>query len=142
MGDMDRPIIDILWVLVCAGLVFLMQAGFLCLETGLTRSKNNINVAIKNLADFALTTILFWAFGYAFMFGLTKSGWIGSTGFLLNLSQEGAWVAVFFLFEVMFCGTAVTILSGATAERMRFSGYLITAALVSGLFLRRIDMRL
>ena len=66
---MEKPIIDILWVLLSAVLVFFMQAGFLCLETGLTRSKNNINVAIKNLTDFGLTTILFWLFGYGLMFG-------------------------------------------------------------------------
>ena len=55
--------LDYAWVLVSAGLVFLMQAGFLCLETGFTRTKNNINVALKNLVDFGLTTVLFWAFG-------------------------------------------------------------------------------
>ena len=63
--------LNYLWILVCAALVFLMQAGFLCLETGVTRSKNNINVALKNLVDFGITTILFWAFGYGLMFGLS-----------------------------------------------------------------------
>ena len=57
------PQIDILWVAICSALVFIMQAGFLCLESGLTRSKNSINVAIKNLADFCLTTVVFWLFG-------------------------------------------------------------------------------
>jgi len=130
---MEKPVIDILWVLLCAGLVFLMQAGFLCLETGLTRSKNNINVAIKNLTDFGITTVIFWAFGYALMFGLSQNGWIGASAFMLDFGHESMWVTVFFLFQVMFCGTAVTILSGAIAERIRFGGYLIVTAIVAGL---------
>jgi Amt family ammonium transporter len=58
-----------------------MQAGFMCLESGLTRSKNSINVAVKNLADFGISAGLFWLFGYALMFGDTQTGWLGSTGF-------------------------------------------------------------
>ena len=69
--------IDLLWVLLCTGLVFLMQAGFMCLESGLTRSKNSINVAVKNLADFGLSVTLFWGFGYALMFGTSQAGWMG-----------------------------------------------------------------
>ncbi|MBI4608479.1 MAG: ammonium transporter [Candidatus Rokubacteria bacterium] len=130
---MDKPLTDVLWVAFSATLVFLMQAGFLCLESGLTRSKNNINVAMKNLTDFGISVILFWALGYALMFGASKAGWIGSTGFMLPIGQGGMWLAVFFLFQVMFCSTSVTIVSGAVAERMRFSAYLITAALASGL---------
>lgn len=130
---MEVPLIDILWVLVSAGLVFLMQAGFLCLETGLTRSKNNINVALKNLTDLGISIILFWLFGYGLMFGQTWGGWLGSTDFLPDFNNLPPWSVVFFLFQVMFCGTAVTILSGAVAERMRFDGYVISAALVSGI---------
>jgi len=66
---MDTLLTDVFWVLICAGLVFLMQAGFTCLESGLTRSKNSINVAIKNITDFGISTILFWAFGFGIMFG-------------------------------------------------------------------------
>ena len=66
---------DELWVLICSGLVFLMQAGFMCLESGLTRSKNSINVAVKNLADFGISVTLFWAFGYGIMFGISQGGW-------------------------------------------------------------------
>jgi Amt family ammonium transporter len=123
--------IDILWVSVCAGLVFLMQAGFLCLETGLARSKNNINVAIKNLTDFGISVILFWALGYALMFGLSRGGWIGVTKFAPDFSQADVWSVVFFIFEAMFCGTAVTIISGAVAERMKFGSYMMLAALIS-----------
>ncbi len=130
---MSPSLNDILWVLVSACLVFVMQAGFLCLETGLTRSKNNINVALKNLTDFGVAVLLFWALGFGIMFGPSWQGWIGTSDFAINLSQDALWPAVFFFFQVMFCGTAVTILAGAVAERMRFAAYLITAALVSGI---------
>jgi Amt family ammonium transporter len=130
---MGTQAIDILWIVLSAGLVFVMQAGFLCLETGLTRSKNNINVAIKNLADFALSTVLFWAFGYALMFGASEAGLLGSTDFFPDYGEGQTRLFAFLLFQIMFCGTAVTIISGAIAERIRFSSYLIVAALVSGL---------
>ncbi len=129
----EKSLIDILWVVLSAGLVLLMQAGFLCLEAGMTRSKNAINVAIKNLADFGIAVVLFWAFGFALMFGATKGGWIGWSQFFTPVGQDRAWLATFFLFQVMFCGTAVTIISGAVAERTRFAGYIIVSALVSGL---------
>ena len=129
---MDKSSVDIFWVLICAGLVFLMQSGFTCLESGLTRSKNSINVAIKNITDFGISTILFWAIGFALMFGTSYNAWIGSTGFLLPL-EEGTWPTTFFLFELMFCATAVTIVSGATAERLRFRSYIIASIILSGL---------
>ena len=115
-----EPYLDILWVTVSAGLVFVMQGGFLCLESGLTRSKNNINVALKNLSDLGVSIMLFWIFGYALMFGETINGWVGTTRFLPDVGQGAIWPAVFFLYQAMFCSTAVTILSGAVAERMRF----------------------
>jgi Amt family ammonium transporter len=113
-------------------LVFLMQAGFLALEAGLTRTKNAINVAIKNLADFAISTVVFWSFGFAIMFGGTFGGWLGTDTFFLSFDETQAWPTVFFTFQVMFCGTAVTILSGAVAERLRFGIYLLLAVLVAG----------
>ena len=128
---MEKPIIDVLWVLTAAGLVFLMQAGFLCLETGMTRSKNNINVAIKNLADFGVSTMVFWLVGFGLMFGATQGGWLGSSDFGVDFGGLGVWRTTFFIFQVMFCGTAVTILSGAVAERLRFQAYLLLAVLVS-----------
>ena len=129
---MDSNFLNIIWLLLCAGLVFLMQPGFMCLESGLTRSKNSINVATKNLTDFGISVLLFWAFGYALMFGASKEGWIGSTGWLFPIGQSGGWLNAVFLFETMFCAAAVTILSGAVAERMRFSGYVFATLLVSG----------
>ena len=129
---MEKSLIDILWVILCANLVFLMQAGFLCLEAGATRSKNNINVVIKNIADFGVSVLLFWLFGYALMFGMTQGGWIGSSNLVPSFSDGDIWGIVFFLFQVMFCSTAVTIVSGAVAERMRFSSYLVMSSVVSG----------
>ena len=61
--------LDTFWLLVCAILVFLMQAGFMCLESGLSRSKNSINVALKNITDFGIAVVTFWAFGFALMYG-------------------------------------------------------------------------
>lgn len=124
--------IDTLWLLLCSGLVFLMQAGFMCLESGLTRSKNSINVAVKNLADFGISAGLFWLFGYALMFGDTQTGWLGSTGFAPAFDHQPN-RAVFFLFQMMFCGTATTIVSGAAAERLKFNAYVLLAIFLSGL---------
>ncbi|AUC61994.1 ammonia channel / histidine kinase / response regulator [Cyanobacterium sp. HL-69] len=123
---------DLQWLLICAGLVFLMQPGFMCLESGLTRSKNNINVAVKNLADFGISVALFWCFGYAIMFGASSLGLIGTEGFFLNVDTDME-LGAFFLFQAMFCSTATTIVSGAVAERLRFDSYIIIAILVSGL---------
>lgn len=123
---------DLQWLLICAGLVFLMQPGFMCLESGLTRSKNNINVAVKNLADFGISVALFWCFGYAIMFGSSFIGLIGTEKFFLNVDTDME-LGAFFLFQAMFCSTATTIVSGAVAERLRFDSYIIIAVLVSGL---------
>jgi Amt family ammonium transporter len=127
------PPIDILWIAICSALVFVMQAGFLCLESGLTRRKNSINVAIKNLADFCLTTVVFWLFGFAFMFGDSVSGWIGADLFMLDFASLDGFLSIFFVFQVMFCGAAVTIISGVVAERLKFASYLFVALVVSGL---------
>ena len=125
--------IDLLWILFSSGLVFLMQAGFLCLESGMTRRKNSINVAVKNLADFCLTSVVFWAVGFGLMFGTTRSGWLGASGYALDFAKADPFLATFFLFQVMFCGAAITIMSGAVAERMRLSSYLLITLFVSGL---------
>ncbi|MGB7521238.1 MAG: ammonium transporter, partial [Spirulinaceae cyanobacterium] len=123
---------DVVWLLGCSGLVFLMQPGFMCLESGLTRSKNSINVAVKNLADVSVSVILFWVFGYALMFGASAGGFLGTEGFFLEIDSSPK-LAAFFLFQAMFCGTTTTIVSGAVAERLRFNAYLIIALLISGI---------
>ncbi|OGW97022.1 MAG: hypothetical protein A2Z81_06510 [Omnitrophica WOR_2 bacterium GWA2_45_18] len=127
----DKTLLDCLWVVFCAILVFMMQAGFLCLEAGLTRSKNAINVAIKNITDFGISSLLYWAFGFAWMFGQTYRGWIGTSYFFIT--PDNPWVASFLLFQIMFCGTAVTIISGAVAERMRYRAYILVAVIVAAL---------
>lgn len=131
---MEKSAADLIWVTLSASLVFLMQAGFLCLESGLTRNKNNINVAIKNLTDFGVSALLFWAIGYGLMFGTSWHGWLGFDQFFADLGHpsRSLWPTTFFLFQVMFCGTSVTIVSGAVAERMRFSSYLLVAATIAG----------
>ncbi len=130
---MDDSLFHILWIIIAGCFVFVMQGGFMCLESGFTRSKNSINVAIKNLTDFAVSFVLFWAVGFGIMFGATQGGWFGSTLFTLPFETAGAWMAAFFFFQAMFAATASTILSGAIAERVRFLGYIIMTILVSGL---------
>jgi Amt family ammonium transporter len=124
--------IDVAWLLVCAALVMLMQAGFSCLESGMVRSKNSINVAAKNFADFCLSSAMFWLFGFAVMFGVTYGGIFGTSGFFFGEAAT-PWLLAFFIFQMGFCGTATTIVSGAVAERMRFGGYLVVASILSGL---------
>ena len=114
-------LLDIAWILVCAALVMLMQAGFSGLESGLVRSKNSINVAAKNFADFCLSSVVFWVFGFALMFGVSSGGLIGTSGFLFGDTAD-PWLMAFFIFQLGFCGTATTIVSGAVSERMRFGG--------------------
>ena len=74
--------LDTFWLLICAILVFLMQAGFMCLESGLSRSKNSINVALKNITDFGIAVVTFWAFGFGLMYGASYSGLVGTKYFL------------------------------------------------------------
>ncbi len=130
---MERELTDIAWLLFCAMHIFLMQAGFICLESGLTRSKNNINVAMKNLTDFALSVLLFWAFGFALVFGDTKFGLFGTGMWFYSGSDGAGWHTAFFIFQMMFCATASTIFSGAVAERMRYAGYIIVTIILSGM---------
>ena len=127
---MSSSVLDNCWVIVSSVLVFLMQPGFMCLESGLTRSKNSINVAIKNIADFVFSVMTFWFAGFGLMFGASLYGIIGESGFMADFGKDFH-LSSFFLFQAMFCGTATTIFSGAVAERMRFSSYLVIAILLS-----------
>jgi ammonium transporter len=121
--------VDIAWLLVCAVLVLFMQAGFTALESGLVRSKNSINVAIKNFANFLVASSLFWLFGFGLMFGVDAGGLFGTSSFLFE--SDGAFLTAFFLFQLGFIATATTLMSGAVAERMRFGGYLVLATFVA-----------
>jgi ammonium transporter, Amt family len=127
----EKKLIDQLWILVAAGLVLFMQAGFLCVESGLTRAKNSINVAIKNVTDFGVATVFFWLAGFGVMFGTSYFGIFGTSNFLTMFNGHGGWLSSFFIFQLVFCGTAATIVSGAVAERMSFTGYLMTTAIIS-----------
>lgn len=122
--------LDILWVLIATVLVLLMQAGFLALESGLTRSKNAINVAMKNIVDFTVTVLIFWIIGFAIMFGTDINGILNSDNSHVTESAKN-WTIVFFLFQVMFCATASTIVSGAIAERTKFWAYIFITILVT-----------
>ena len=126
-----KTFVDTLWVIVCAILVFIMQAGFMCMETGLSRHKNSINVALKNAADFGVAVVIFWLFGFGIMFGTSYNGWFGTDLFLFK--TEKAEYMTYFVFQAMFVATAATIISGAVAERMKFIGYLIITVLATGL---------
>ncbi len=108
---------DIVWVLLCTALVLMMQAGFCCLESGLVRNKNSISVAVKNFADLCVSSAIFWMFGFAIMFGVHFDGLLGTSGFFFN-EADNARLITFFLFQMIFCGTATTIISGAVSERM------------------------
>jgi ammonium transporter len=121
--------VDISWLLLCSALVLLMQAGFTALESGLLRSKNSINVAIKNFANFLVAASLFWLFGFGLMFGTDDGGILGTSSFVFD--GKDPFLTAFFLFQLGFIGTATTLMSGAVAERMRFAGYLILATFVA-----------
>jgi Amt family ammonium transporter len=126
--------IDTVWTLIAAFLVFFMQAGFAMVEAGFTRAKNAGNIIMKNMMDFASGSLVFWAVGFAFMFGSGNS-FIGTTGYFLqdsfaNLGLDIP-IAAFFIFQTVFAATAATIVSGAMAERTNFSGYLAYSVVIT-----------
>jgi Amt family ammonium transporter len=133
--DLVQSNADYVWTLVAAALVFFMQAGFAMVETGFTRAKNAVNIMMKNLMDFSIGSLAFWAIGFALMFGASSTGWFGTSGFFLSDFKAGGdpWVLAFWMFQVVFCATAATIVSGAMAERTKFSGYLIYSAVLSAI---------
>ncbi len=126
---MEHSMLDIMWVIMAASLVFVMQAGFAMVESGLTRSKNSINVAIKNLTDLGVSLIVYWLVGFGLMFGLSFSGIFGTSEFFFDSGD--AWPMVFCLFQAVFCSTAATIVSGAVAERMRYISYIFATILMA-----------
>lgn len=125
--------LDHVWTMIAAALVFFMQAGFLLLEAGMVRSKNSINVAQKNIADMVLAIVIYGAIGYMIMFGTTQWGLIGFETELFMFNEVEDWTFTFFVFQVVFCGTAATIMSGAVAERMKFGGYLFVTVVIAAL---------
>ncbi len=127
--------INYVWTILAAILVFFMQAGFSLLETGFTRSKNAVNIIMKNFMDVGAGGLVFFAVGFGLMFGTTAGGWIGTDGFFLSgiEGQGETWTWAFFLFQAVFAATAATIVSGAVAERTKFTGYLIFSIIITGL---------
>lgn len=119
---------DIMWVLIAGCLVFFMQAGFTLVETGFTRSKNTGNIIMKNLMDFSIGSIAFWAVGYSLMYG-------DSTGFIGDFSQYAFFDSTkdmhSLFFQTVFAATTATIVSGAIAERTKFTTYLIFSLLMT-----------
>ena len=123
--------IDMIWLVLAAALVFFMQAGFAMVETGLTRAKNASNILMKNLMDFSAGAVVYWAIGWAIMYGSSAAGLLGTNQFFL----KGADSSMFrdWMFQVVFAATAATIVSGAMAERTRFSSYLIYSVFITAL---------
>jgi len=131
--DLVQTHADYVWTLIAAALVFFMQAGFALVESGFTRAKNAINIMMKNLMDFSIGSLAFWAIGFGLMFGATQTGWFGTSGFFLSDFKPGGdpWVLAFWMFQAVFCATAATIVSGAMAERTKFTTYLLYSLFIS-----------
>jgi len=125
--------LNYVWTLIAAALVFFMQAGFAMVESGFTRAKSAVNIMMKNLMDFSMGSLAFFAVGFGIMFGVNKSGWFGTDGFFLSgwTGPDGdPWVLAFWMFQCVFAATAATIVSGAVAERIKFTGYLVYSLVV------------
>ncbi len=126
--------IDTVWVLIASALVFFMQAGFAFAEAGFTRKKNTVNILTKNLVDFAVGSLVFWAVGFTLMFGLDKWGIVG----VPVLFSTGQWHGLippeaFLIFQTVFAATAATIVSGAMAERTEFRAYFFYSIFVTAI---------
>lgn len=123
--------LDMIWLIMTAALVFFMQAGFAMVETGLTRAKNANNILMKNLMDFSVGALVYWAVGWAIMYGTSVGGFLGSDQFFL----KGSSATVFrdWMFQVVFAATSATIVSGAMAERTKFTSYLVFSIFVSAI---------
>jgi len=124
-----------LWTCLAAFLVFFMQAGFALVEAGLTRAKNCVNIIMKNLLDFSVGSVTFWMVGFGLMFGASSTGWFGTTDFFVDgLNSDGEadnWEYAFLIFQTVFAATAATIVSGAMAERTKFTSYLLYSVAIT-----------
>lgn len=125
--------LNFVWTIMAAILVLFMQAGFALLETGFTRSKNAVNIIMKNVMDISAGSLVFFAVGFGLMFGTTAGGWFGTDGFFLSGIGSDPWTYAFFVFQAVFAATAATIVSGAVAERTKFTGYLLFSIVITGL---------
>ena len=124
--------LDTVWMLLAAMLVFWMQPGFALCEAGFTRSKNTANILFKNFVDFMLGSVLFFFVGFGFMFGSDGAGFIGAPNWGdLSFYKTDLPVEGFLMFETVFCATSATIVSGAMAERTKFSMYIVYSFFIS-----------
>lgn len=128
---------NIMWTMIGAMLVMFMQPGFALVECGLTRAKNAGNILMKNFMDFSFGGVVYFLLGFGLMFGPSLSGFIGSSGFALSgvdaATPSGQWTLTFYFFQAMFAATSATIVSGAVAERTRFSAYILISVMVSAI---------
>ncbi|MFA5118551.1 MAG: ammonium transporter [Candidatus Omnitrophota bacterium] len=125
--------VDYVWILVCGFLVFFMQAGFAMVEAGFCRAKNATNLMAKNTIDFVIASLVFMAFGFAFMMGKDAHGLIGTSGWFLHGENYDVGKYLMFFWQLVFAGTAATIVSGAVAERMKFSAYFFYSLIVTAI---------
>jgi len=124
--------IDTIWILVAAVLVMFMQPGFALVESGFTRSKNTANILMKNLMDFSIGSLGFWLIGYTIMYGEDVGGFIGKMSLFFNSDAiNGVPDKASLMFQTVFAATAATIVSGAVAERTKFSAYLIFSVAIT-----------
>ena len=126
--------LNTVWILLAAMLVFFMQPGFALCEAGFTRSKNTANILMKNFCDFMLGSVCFWLIGFGIMFGCEGAGFmgmpnLGNLGFMTR--EDGLPIEGFLMFQTVFCATSATIVSGAMAERTKFSMYLVYSLFIS-----------
>lgn len=130
VGNAGGYPVNYLWTVIAGILVFFMQAGFSLVEAGFTRAKNTVNIFMKNVMDFSIGTLSFWAIGFGLMFGVS-TGYIGTSGFFMSGLENDNWNYAFLFFQTVFCATAATIVSGAVAERTKFVGYLAYSVVLS-----------
>ncbi|MFA5411278.1 MAG: ammonium transporter [Candidatus Omnitrophota bacterium] len=135
-----QVVLDTMWTLLAAILVFFMQAGFAMVETGFTRAKNACNILMKNLMDFSFGTVAYWILGFGIMFG-AGNAFFGTSGFFLkdaggtfaSLDWSTVSIGCKYFFQLVFAATAATIVSGAMAERTKFVSYIIYSVVISAI---------
>ena len=124
------------WFLIGAALVFWMQAGFAMVEAGFTRAKNTGNIIMKNLMDFCIGTCTFILIGFGLLLGEDLMGLIGKPGFDIFYELCGFLTGQNFVFNLVFCATTATIVSGAMAERTKFLSYCVYSGVISALIIQ------
>ncbi len=133
LGDDLAVALDFLWLMIAAAMVFLMQAGFAMVEGGFCRAKNNTNLMTKNLMDMAVGSLAYFVVGFGLMYGASAGGLVGTNGWLMSGSFYDVTMYRDFMFQVVFAATAATIVSGAVAERLKFSAYLVYSVVITAL---------